>query len=266
MQEEQDNNKIDNQLAKQLSKLNISWQEPKSIALKRSLYKCGPSKYVTLDKIPTLTEYATTNNKLQDGEKHYFPYNQELNSKLSLWRGDVTHLEIDGIVNAANYGMLGGGGIDGAIHRAAGPNLRTYNERVHGYCPTGDAKLSPGFKLPAKWILSTVGPTTIDPKALRDCYQNVLDLALKHNLRTIALCGISTGVYGYPLDQATNIALKTVREWLDVNHASVDRIIFVVFLQREQVMYEKLVPCYFPLKEVVEVLEEEEKPKRKLSL
>ena len=172
-------------------------------------------------------------------------------------------------MNAANYGMLGGGGIDGAIHRAAGPNLRKYNEAVHRCCVTGDAKVSPGYKLPAKWIISTVGPTTEDPRALRSCYESSLQQAIDTQIRSVAFCCISTGVYGYPLDKATHIALDTVRTWLNTNSDKVDRIIFVVFLQREEDTYHQLAPCYFPLEED----REEHKPvvvksnnKRKLSV
>lgn len=159
--------------------------------------------------------------------------------------------------------MLGGGGIDGAIHSAAGSYLRDYNAKLGG-CATGQTKISPGFKLPAKWILSTVGPIGEDEKLLRSCYQTCLNLVEKHNIKSVGFCCISTGIFGYPLKSATHVALDTVRKWLekDDNYKKVDRIIFVVFLDKEGAMYDALVPYYFPLKpeeEQKEAMQEEKK-------
>jgi len=133
--------------------------------------------------------------------------------------GDITKLEVDAIVNAANESLLGGGGVDGAIHRAAGPRLRDYN-RSHGGCLTGEARLSPGFDLPAKWVISTVGPVWRggeegEPELLESCYRSSFDLALGNGLRRIAFPAISTGVYGYPKAAATRIAVAVMREYED---------------------------------------------------
>lgn len=131
--------------------------------------------------------------------------------------GDIATLAVDAIVNAANHSLLGGGGVDGAIHRAAGPQLRDYNETLGG-CPTGEARISPGFRLPARWVISTVGPVwrgggNGEAELLADCYRNAFELALQHGVRTIAFPAISTGVYGYPKQQAAQIAVRIMRAY-----------------------------------------------------
>eukprot|EP00640_Fibrocapsa_japonica_P004016 CAMPEP_0113935190 /NCGR_PEP_ID=MMETSP1339-20121228/2395_1 /TAXON_ID=94617 /ORGANISM="Fibrocapsa japonica" /LENGTH=221 /DNA_ID=CAMNT_0000937257 /DNA_START=51 /DNA_END=716 /DNA_ORIENTATION=+ /assembly_acc=CAM_ASM_000762 len=174
-------------------------------------------------------------------------HHPELNSKICLWQGDMTRLEIDGIVNAANSQLAAGGGICGAIHRAAGPELAEECATLGG-CSTGKAKITQGYKLPAKHVLHAVGPIGESPRALQSCYQSVLDLCVEHGLRTICFCCISTGIYGYPSENAANIALDTVRTWLeeDTNVEKIDLIVFCAFEDKDKEIYERLLPLYFP--------------------
>jgi len=159
-------------------------------------------------------------------------------------------LEIDAIVNAANESCLGGGGIDGAIHSAAGNMLYEECRTLNG-CPTGQTKITRGYDLPSKFVLHTVGPIGQKPKALASCYFTLLDLCKKHSIKTVALCGVSTGIFGYPLVPASRIALQIVREWLetDDNADSIDLVIICTFLQKEKDCYKKLTPEYFPIVE-----------------
>ncbi|GAX04804.1 macro domain protein [Secundilactobacillus pentosiphilus] len=136
---------------------------------------------------------------------------------LKLIKGDVTQFKGDAIVNAANTGLVGGGGVDGAIHRAAGPQLDIACRKLHG-CPTGEAKVTPGFNLPVRFIIHTPGPIWRDgsfeePKLLRSCYENSLKRAVENDCQTVAFPSISTGIYGYPLADACQIAVSAIRQF-----------------------------------------------------
>jgi len=167
-----------------------------------------------------------------------------MESKLIVIKGDITKLNVDAIVNAANHSLLGGGGVDGAIHRAAGREL--YEEcKTLGGCNTGDAKITKGYKLPAKYVIHTVGPIYgreggNEADLLANCYKNSLTLAVAHNVRTIAFPSISTGAYGYPIETASKIAVTTVKNFLDEKKGYVEKVYFVTFSDIDFKIYQNL--------------------------
>ena len=153
-------------------------------------------------------------------------------NRIDLTQGDITRLDVDAIVNAANTSLLGGGGVDGAIHDAAGPGLLA-ECRTLGGCPTGDARVTGGHALPAKWVIHAVGPvwhggTRGEDELLASCYRRSLELAVGRGAKTVAFPAISTGAYGFPMDRAARIALREVRAFLE-GDASIERVTLVCF-------------------------------------
>ena len=164
-------------------------------------------------------------------------------AKIDIVRGDVTKVEVDAIVNAANTTLLGGGGVDGAIHRAAGPELLA-ECRTLGGCRPGEAKITRGYRLPARFVIHTVGPIWSggkrgEPEILANCYRNSLQLALENGIQTIAFPAVSCGAYGYPIQEAAEIALKTTREFL-ANADRLEKVIFVLWSEDIYEAYRKL--------------------------
>jgi O-acetyl-ADP-ribose deacetylase (regulator of RNase III) len=163
---------------------------------------------------------------------------------IEIIQGDITQQDVDAIVNAANNTLLGGGGVDGAVHRSAGPALLE-ECRTLGGCPTGEARITHGYDLRAKHVIHTVGPvwhggTRNEPESLANCYRNSLELAAKHGVRSIAFPSISTGVYGYPIGKASKIAVTTVRKWLK-DPGPIELVRFVCFGGGDFEVYQRLV-------------------------
>lgn len=162
---------------------------------------------------------------------------------LSLIKGNITHEETDAIVNAANSRLAGGGGVDGAIHRAGGPKIMEECRKIGG-CPTGSAVITTGGNLKAKYVIHTVGPIYHDgkhneAKLLASAYKSSLELALKNNIKSIAFPSISTGAYGYPINEAAEVALKTVIDFIKTNKEKLSLVRFVLFSDRDFEVYKK---------------------------
>lgn len=165
-----------------------------------------------------------------------------MDPRIEIVEGDITKQQVDAIVNAANTTLLGGGGVDGAIHRAAGPELLEETRKIGG-CPTGEARVSKGYRLPAKWVIHTVGPIwkgghKNEENLLAGCYRNSLKAARELGVRTIAFPSISTGAYGFPLQRATEIALEETRKFLE-GDKSLQKVVFVCFGQQALVTYQE---------------------------
>ncbi len=162
--------------------------------------------------------------------------------RMKIVQGDITKEKVDAIVNAANKSLLGGGGVDGAIHRAAGPQLLAECKTLGG-CETGDAKITKGYNLPARFVIHTVGPvyhggTSGEPQKLESCYRRSLEIASQKGIKSIAFPAISCGVYGYPIEEASRIALRTVATYLKA-HPEIEEVRFVLFSSGDLKVYEQ---------------------------
>jgi O-acetyl-ADP-ribose deacetylase (regulator of RNase III) len=168
---------------------------------------------------------------------------KEILDKIEIRQGDITKLEVDAIVNAANSSLLGGGGVDGAIHRAAGPEL-LQECRAIGGCPTGEARITGGYNLPARFVIHTVGPVysgrSQDKMLLAGCYQNSLKLAVDNKIASIAFPAISCGVYGYPIEDACKIAVDNTCQFLKTNK-SIEKVTFILFSSGDFSIYENYI-------------------------
>lgn len=158
-----------------------------------------------------------------------------MKERVRIIEGDITKQEVNAIVNAANTSLLGGGGVDGAIHRAAGPELLEETRKIGG-CPTGEAKVSKGYRLPARWVIHTVGPVWAgghknEDNLLANCYRNSLKAAVERGAKTVAFPSISTGAYGFPLERATEIAMQETKKFLEKDEG-LEGVVFVCFGER----------------------------------
>jgi O-acetyl-ADP-ribose deacetylase len=165
-----------------------------------------------------------------------------MTERIRITEGDITRQEVDAIVNAANNSLLGGGGVDGAIHRAAGPELLEETRRIGG-CPTGEARVSKGYRLPAKWVIHTVGPiwrggNRNEDHLLASCYWNSLKAAAQLGAKSVAFPSISTGAYGFPLERATEIAMRETKAFLEEDK-TVEQVTFVCFGERALKTYKE---------------------------
>lgn len=204
---------------------------------------------VTLKEMPTLSSLYKL-KRLAPAASTVSGATSAYNDRISVIRTDITRLDVDAIVNAANESLLGGGGVDGAIHRAAGRELLSECETLDG-CDTGDAKITDGYELPCKKVIHTVGPVYYRTKRenkhtslLQSCYRRSLDLAAENGCKSIAFSALSTGVYGYPSEEAAETAIGEVKKWLDTADKAdkLDRIIFCNFMEKDENAYNNWLP------------------------
>jgi len=209
------------------------------------------SSPLALSDIPTLPLLYKL-RKLSPQAAPAHPASMSHNAKIALIRHDITQLRVSAIVNAANNSLLGGGGVDGAIHRAAGPELVKECRTLDG-CDTGDAKITSAYDLPCDKVVHAVGPVyhsnrhERSEQLLRGCYRRSLELAVGNGCKSIAFSAISTGVYGYPSDDAAEAAISEVRNFLDEGHGDgLEAVVFCNFLEKDQRAYQEYLPMYFP--------------------
>ncbi|XP_046428442.1 macro domain-containing protein CT2219-like isoform X1 [Neodiprion fabricii] len=216
---------------------------------KRALYrKIANKNVVTLHQIPTWFEYWNSNKSCMKKStwEEVGIVEHDLAKKVSLWSGDITSLEVDAIVNAANRSLRGGGGVDGAIHKMAGPSLKQESMTM-APCGVGEVRLTGAYALPANYVIHTVGPQDEEPNMLSKCYEQSLVLAQTHGFKSIAFPCISTGVYGFPQYKAAAVALGTVKKFLEDHDNVINRVIFCVFLDSDKTIYEELLQKFFAL-------------------
>ncbi|PSR82916.1 hypothetical protein BD289DRAFT_370566 [Coniella lustricola] len=221
----------------------LSADELPSLSLLYKLGKLDPAPASRSSKVPTTLSIRPTGP---------IAPSQDLNNRVSLVRNDITKLAVEAICNAANRRLLGGGGVDGAIHRAAGPGLLAECRKLGG-CATGDAKITDAYNLPCSKVIHAVGPVydmqtpQESERLLTSAYNRVLNLAVDNDCSTLALCGISTGVYGYPHRKAAPVAISTVKKFLESEKGQkLKKVVFVVFVEADVEAHEEFLPVYFP--------------------
>ncbi|KAF1823645.1 macro domain-containing protein [Dissoconium aciculare CBS 342.82] len=222
--------------------------------LQRMFSRGNKLALISLQDIPTLTQLYST-SQIQGSEQQEITASSAFNDQIALIRADITKLEVDAIVNAANESLLGGGGVDGAIHYAAGPGLLRECETLRG-CNTGSAKITGAYDLPCKKVIHAVGPIYNKTKAegrhtslLQSCYTTSLTLAIENGCKSIAFSALSTGIYGYPSEEAAEAVAQAVHRWLsedDVRAKKLERIVFCSFLEKDEKAYEHSIPRFFP--------------------
>ncbi|XP_063852371.1 macro domain-containing protein PG1779-like [Scylla paramamosain] len=237
---------------------DYKWQKEHYLNLDLTGRRSNYSGYVPLPAVLPWPKYYEANKYAVDKSAlsanrtqellsgSIYSRDNDLNNKVSIFVGDITKLEVDAIVNAANNSLRGGGGVDGAVHRAAGKYLFDECVTLNG-CQTGDAKITGGYRLPARYIIHTVGPVGERPALLESCYRRSLQIAMENNLRTVAFPCISTGVYGYPGEAAVRVVLPIVRTMLEAHKREFDRVIFCLFLKPDVDLYHRYLPVFFPL-------------------
>ena len=215
---------------------------------RRRSYKCG-ERYVTLDQLLTWKQAAAVSPAKAIMGASKYQADARLNEKICVFEGDITTLEVDAVVNSGNSMLSGGGGgVDGAIHAAAGRHLLQECRSLNG-CQEGDAKLTGGYKMPAKYVIHTHGPVFQDQVMLASCYRRCLEIAADHGLTSVAFPCICTRMNGFPNESAAQVALSTVRRFLDKDDKrskKLQRIIFCLVHSIDVDVYSKLLPFYFP--------------------
>lgn len=225
--------------------IKMSIQAASDLANLSILYKTGRLQPTPLGRRPSVTRMTLQIPTSVTPSK-------SLNDRVTLHRGDITKLAVDAIVNAANNSLLGGGGVDGAIHRAAGPDLVAECRTLDG-CDTGDAKITQAYELPCKRVIHAVGPVydfahpEESEEELTSCYTRALELAVTYGCKTIAFSALSTGVYGYPSKEAAPVAIDAVKKFLEGEKGkNIDLAVFVVFEQKDLDAYNEYLPRFFP--------------------
>ena len=206
-----------------------------------------PYAIKTLAEVPTLAQLYLNSSLVASPSKPLYEPSAAVNASVGFVCGDITKIQVGAIVNAANSSLLGGGGVDGSIHRAAGHGLVAECKGLGG-CRTGQAKLTGGYNLPAQHVIHTVGPVydSNDPKEskamLRSCYEESMKLASQNGIKTLAFPCVSTGIYRFPAKLASEVACDSVRKYLDKNKGALERVVFVTYEPKDRAAYNEMLP------------------------